>query len=318
MEVNQHAQPLAAEFVGPRLLCMACGYDLRGLAAGGKCPECGRPVASSVTETTHRVFKPQSPVEAAQGTTCVRCGADLSGCSSHIVCSDCGTPVWLSLDGDWLCVRHPAWLRRLGRGVSIWIWATVVSLVAKLSLLAIALAGPRVSEVLERSGRISAEQFLGAVGNVQDTLGLMSRLLDWSAVVLITGPCLGFAMESRYALRRCIRMLLPIGVACGLLSWSFSALSSDTHEEEMLVLRFLSFIANMFLFVGTIAYTRSLCSTVAGSAACSWSCSGPVGVCRDVGPRPLLVPGRFHGRGPCTSRAYPRHVACVFYDLGRG
>lgn len=35
--------PLASE-----LLCVSCGYDLRGLDVDGSCPECGRPIASSI------------------------------------------------------------------------------------------------------------------------------------------------------------------------------------------------------------------------------------------------------------------------------
>lgn len=34
-----------------RGMCRACGYDLRGLSAGGVCPECGRPAVASPPES---------------------------------------------------------------------------------------------------------------------------------------------------------------------------------------------------------------------------------------------------------------------------
>jgi Zn finger protein HypA/HybF involved in hydrogenase expression len=121
METDQHAQvQLPVEFAGPRLLCTACGYDLRGLVLDGRCPECGTPVSESLARGSRRVFKPGAPVAAEQGVNCVHCGADLVGQSSHAGCARCGAPVWLSLDGDWLCVRHPAWLRRVRCGASLW------------------------------------------------------------------------------------------------------------------------------------------------------------------------------------------------------
>ena len=35
------------------LKCVECGYDLRGLRAGGKCPECGHAVLDTVQRTVH-------------------------------------------------------------------------------------------------------------------------------------------------------------------------------------------------------------------------------------------------------------------------
>src|SRR5207253_4221002 len=43
---QQHAVTLQAEMIiKSGLLCATCGYDLRGLAPDGRCPECGTPIA---------------------------------------------------------------------------------------------------------------------------------------------------------------------------------------------------------------------------------------------------------------------------------
>lgn len=41
-------EPQAGGWVGQDLPCSACGHNLRGVAADARCPECGRPVRSSL------------------------------------------------------------------------------------------------------------------------------------------------------------------------------------------------------------------------------------------------------------------------------
>lgn len=36
-------------YIDHDIVCSACGYNLRGLLPDGKCPECGTPIAESVT-----------------------------------------------------------------------------------------------------------------------------------------------------------------------------------------------------------------------------------------------------------------------------
>jgi hypothetical protein len=273
MQMDQHTQ---VEFAGPALRCTACGYDLRAQPADGHCPECARPISASLRYTTHRVLKPEIPVDAASGTPCVRCGTELGGRSSDTTCPICVAPVWLSLDGDWLCVRSPDWLRRLRRGLSLWVWATLISLAVKLSRLALALAAPWVYDFLQRTGHVSPQQFFNGVASGQDAMNLVTSLLDWSAVFLITSPNPGFGLNRGNALRGGIRVLLPIAILCGLWSLGLSVITSDTYGEKMLVVRFVSYLANMSVFLGAVAYTRLLCRLlpdqrlIRGLAAVLW------------------------------------------------
>ena len=43
---------------GADVLCMSCGYNLRGLLAGGQCPECGEPIGPSLRPDRLRLADP--------------------------------------------------------------------------------------------------------------------------------------------------------------------------------------------------------------------------------------------------------------------
>lgn len=67
------------------LLCERCGYSIEGLPRGGKCPECGRPVAQSLPEARRGTPWQRSP----------------------------GAGAWLAT--LWLCIRHPVLTAKTAR-----------------------------------------------------------------------------------------------------------------------------------------------------------------------------------------------------------
>ncbi len=64
--------------VRPRHLCPTCEYDLRGLAPGAICPECGPPIV-------------RSP-RVVPAYLCTTCNYDLRGLPPAAVCPECGEP----------------------------------------------------------------------------------------------------------------------------------------------------------------------------------------------------------------------------------
>ncbi|UCF34303.1 MAG: hypothetical protein JSV78_03165, partial [Phycisphaerales bacterium] len=101
--------------------CVNCGYNLRGLAKDGVCPECGTPISFSLSELPAFVRKPKADVPLERDTPCVCCGNVLRMQTTHGTCSSCGAPVWYSLYGTWLRTSDPGWLRRIRSGVTLWL-----------------------------------------------------------------------------------------------------------------------------------------------------------------------------------------------------
>jgi hypothetical protein len=55
----------------PGVTCLACGYDLRGLAPDGACPECGTPIAFSVRGDFYRFGDPDRIGRLATGASII-------------------------------------------------------------------------------------------------------------------------------------------------------------------------------------------------------------------------------------------------------
>lgn len=73
-----------ASMPGPAHLCAVCSYDLRGLPAGGVCPECGAPSPEPLPEPPAQV---EHPVRV-----CNLCGCDWHGVPDDAACPECGEP----------------------------------------------------------------------------------------------------------------------------------------------------------------------------------------------------------------------------------
>jgi hypothetical protein len=255
------------EFAGPALRCSACGYDLRGLASGGRCPECGKRSASALKSASLQVRKPETPVDAAPGVICVRCGGDLGGNSSHAGCPTCAAPVWLSLDGDWLCVRDPVWLRRVRLGTSLWVWALLIP----VALNVIGFATPWFRDAFGGRTYASLEQFYTYRGVVFAIVGLLVRTLEWCAAVFLTAAHLARGgVEPRWVLRRLIRVLVLVDIALEVLAWGTRWLMSEPPSEFDLLLAAARSGVDCALCLGTTVYLRGLCRRLPSVKLVRW------------------------------------------------
>lgn len=72
LPANEGAGP---EYVERALRCGSCGYELRGLARGGVCPECGAEVAASLRPHALRAAAPEYLATLKRGATVVEVGA---------------------------------------------------------------------------------------------------------------------------------------------------------------------------------------------------------------------------------------------------
>lgn len=256
MGTNQHIQHvLPVESAGPTPRCVDCGYDLRGLPIEGRCPECNTPITLSLKETAQRVCKPEKPVQAESGTWCVRCGASLGGRGSHGECPKCGAPVWLSLHGDWLCVRHPAWLRRVRRAMTLWIWALLITVVLNV----VRSVTPWIWSFLWDRGYFATGYFRYE-GIAAQLVGLVATLLAWVAAFVLTSvnPAT-IVSEPRWTLRRLIRMLVPAVITLWALRKSMFYLPVEVPESFDFASTLLYTFADAAVDLGLIAYLRDLC-----------------------------------------------------------
>ena len=210
--------------------------------------------------------------------TCVRCGAALDGCSSHANCAKCSAPVWLSLDGDWLCVRAPAWLHHARMGATFWIWALWLTVLAGV----VGYATPRLLIPAGRAWNFAARFIIIWT----DDVPFVASLLGWLAAFLLTtiNPA-ARATEGRWTLRRFVRLSLLAGIALEVLCRvSWSVVETETHPLPP-TLTVAAVAADAVTCLGLIAYVCRLCQRLPDDRLCSrlelafwgfaayWSCS---------------------------------------------
>ncbi len=257
---------MPVEFAGPPLRCTTCGYDLRGLAPEGRCPECGSAFSWSQS-VSRRVGKPELPVDAAPGVTCVRCGMLLSGCSSHTHCPRCAAPIWLSLDGDWLCVRDPAWLRRVRRATSLWFWALVIAVLVEVAGLAISQAW----NALPRWWQVRPELLVTCYLGARAAVSLLATLLQWSAAFLLTAANPATAgSESQWTLRHLVRVLLLLNIPLVALAYGVWLTSAPLGSAVEPALALCAVGIEAALGLSMIAYARQLCRRLPADGLVRW------------------------------------------------
>ena len=172
------------------LTCAACGYNLRGLAAGGSCPECGQPVATSLYDRS---------VARPHWLRCVGLGSLLIGAGMLVGGAGLLVSFWPPLARLlWqrgVDQRAALWLLPVGvliSGAGTWWFATPMPHRAGMNARALA-ALLRVVGVVTCTIQlllflITAAALRGAVGLDRPILviGARALLVAWSAAALLT------------------------------------------------------------------------------------------------------------------------------------
>jgi hypothetical protein len=117
----------------PGLACVGCGYDIRGMAPDRDCPECGRPIADSLSQADGGVAL-DADGRLAESIPCRRCGYDLHGVAHDGVCPECGTAVGWTLVGDLLKFADPVWVDKLRLGFKLILILIVVGFVGTFAM----------------------------------------------------------------------------------------------------------------------------------------------------------------------------------------
>ncbi|MCK4343029.1 MAG: hypothetical protein KAY37_15045 [Phycisphaerae bacterium] len=256
MGTDQHLERIVPlESVGPLPHCVNCGYILRGLAIDGRCPECNTPVSLSLKDKPQRMYRPAEPVSAGPDVRCVRCGTPLGGLISHDDCPKCAAPIWLSLYGDWLCVRAPIWLRRVRRGMGLWVWALLVP----FALYIIRFITPLIwADLWMRLwGTPNAAVYEVAINKL---LYLLTITFELAAAFMITSgnPATVYS-EPRLSLRRLIRALALAQIVLWVFAQLLYYLPLDMPEYLYLLQRILFMLMAAALLLGMIVHVRHLC-----------------------------------------------------------
>jgi Zn finger protein HypA/HybF involved in hydrogenase expression len=95
------------------LACRKCGRNLRAMLPEEACPECGRSVAHSLSET----LDDQACVHA--DIACLKCAYNLRSLRIDGKCPECGSPVADSIRGDLLQFADPSWVKGLATGATL-------------------------------------------------------------------------------------------------------------------------------------------------------------------------------------------------------
>jgi hypothetical protein len=136
------------------------------------------------------------------------------------------------------------------------VWAAVITVVLIPVFYGIDLARLWIIDALQqRAVYVPVEQFIGATGIATSLFDLVQHLLGWSAAFLITSPSPGSA--ERYVLRRIVRVLLLIDIACWLLNLGSTFFVMD--QRLILARTLMNIVATTALCLGLIAYVQSLC-----------------------------------------------------------
>ena len=80
--------PAADGTVGFNVLCVRCGYNLRGLATNGMCPECAASVAESIRISRQGAVTPDAARLLADGAAWMALAAVVSMCSAMLPLED--------------------------------------------------------------------------------------------------------------------------------------------------------------------------------------------------------------------------------------
>lgn len=134
----------------------------------------------------------------AEDLYCGRCSYNLRGLAPDARCPECGTAVALSLQGNWLHLADPIWLRRLRLGAALKLWGLLVGVFVGVAAGAMtALAAP-------------ARVFIAA--------GALGGLFGLAAIFLITSPepTIGRAEDS-ITLRKVVRICAVVAFLGGLM-----------------------------------------------------------------------------------------------------
>ncbi|MCH7812734.1 MAG: hypothetical protein IID40_01815 [Planctomycetes bacterium] len=119
-----------------QLACAVCGGDLAGVGLAGDCPGCGVGVDRTVSPGLVDV----QTMAVGTDVACIGCGYNLRTQQIETHCPECFKPVVESLRPDELRFSDPKWLRRVRRGTTLLLVATLGVAAVCVSFLGIVLA----------------------------------------------------------------------------------------------------------------------------------------------------------------------------------
>jgi len=111
--------------IGFHVGCRHCQTDLSGLDSGGICSACGRRIADTVDDRLLDVGTGAVTVDLA----CITCTYDVRTLRFDAVCPECATPVSKSLGVEEIRFCDPKWLKRIRRGLDLFVAALLFSII---------------------------------------------------------------------------------------------------------------------------------------------------------------------------------------------